>query len=186
MHNDIDEVIEAQVTAQVRNRELSPDDDEQLRETESYTVVLRTKLGSHSFVLGAQVKAVDPSVECEPGSTTGYVEFKLTRFRDDSMDGLSDTFKRHVMLAWWAQCRLAGVPRALCGFRNDRGNLVSVEDIDVNSMPEMAGLLAQRCPVLRLSYCESRTTGSDDLNGNIIPQAMVLQEEEEEPSMILD
>ncbi|XP_037502528.2 decapping and exoribonuclease protein-like, partial [Rhipicephalus sanguineus] len=115
-----------------------PDDDELLRESEAYTVILRSKLGSHSIVLGAEVKAVDPSVECEPGSTASYVEFKVTRDQGGSTDARRESFKRHALLAWWAQCRLAGVPRALCGYRNEHGILVNIEDIDVNDMPKMA------------------------------------------------
>lgn len=117
----------------------APDNEEVLKEAEAYTVVLRSELGSHSIVLGGEVKAVDPSVECEPGSTASYVEFKVTLHQGDSTNARRDMFKRHVMLAWWAQCRLAGVPRAICGYRNDDGILVNIEDIDVNDMPKMAG-----------------------------------------------
>ncbi|KAL3210694.1 hypothetical protein MRX96_008643 [Rhipicephalus microplus] len=142
------------------------DDDQQLRETESYSVVLRSKLGSQSIVFSAEVKAVDASVECDPGSTAGYVEFKLTRFQEDSMDAWSDTFKRHALPAWWAQCHLASVPRALCGFRNDRGKLVGIEDIDVKSMPEMAGTMWSEGVCMRfcdrlLSFIKEHTEVDD-------------------------
>ncbi|KAH8009309.1 hypothetical protein HPB51_014445 [Rhipicephalus microplus] len=76
--------------------EAAADDDEEIAEKESYNVVLRSKLGSHSIVLAAHVKAVDPSIESEPGSTAGYVEFKLTRFKVDSLDAWSDMFRKWV------------------------------------------------------------------------------------------
>ncbi|KAH8038892.1 hypothetical protein HPB51_003914 [Rhipicephalus microplus] len=50
-----------------------------VREGDSYNTVLRGQIGMHTFVISGEVKAVDPSVLCEPGSTASYVEFKTNR-----------------------------------------------------------------------------------------------------------
>nr|XP_054922864.1 decapping and exoribonuclease protein-like [Dermacentor andersoni] len=114
----------------------APKEDEVVRESDAYNVVLRCQLGSHSIVLGAEVKAVDPSVQCEPGSTAGYVDIrtyggsfnKRNRYR----------FYRHVLLRWWAYCRLAGCPKTYCGYRNESGVVFSIEELDVMRIPEKA------------------------------------------------
>lgn len=111
------------------------DDDEEPGETGAYIVVLRSKLASHSIVLAAQVKAVDPTVQCEPGSTAGLVEFKLTQSKRNSTSAKQQ--ERQLMLAWWAQCRLAGISRAMCGV-NKGSTLSRTKYMDVNKMLKMA------------------------------------------------
>ncbi|XP_075553495.1 decapping and exoribonuclease protein-like [Dermacentor variabilis] len=114
----------------------APKENEVVRESDAYNVVLRCQLGSHSIVLGAEVKAVDPSVQCEPGSTAGYVEFKTCG--DNFKKAQRYKFYRHALLRWWAHCRLAGSPKAFCGFRNESGIVFSVKEFDVMRMPEKA------------------------------------------------
>ncbi|XP_054922288.1 decapping and exoribonuclease protein-like [Dermacentor andersoni] len=114
----------------------APKENEVVTEGDAYNVVLRGQLGSHTIVLGAQLKAVNPSVPCEPGSTAGYVEFKTCR--DNFKRSQRYKFYRHTLLRWWAQCRLAGVPKAFCGFRKESGILFSIQEFDVMKMPERA------------------------------------------------
>ncbi|XP_065297553.1 decapping and exoribonuclease protein-like isoform X2 [Dermacentor albipictus] len=146
----------------------APKENEVVSESDAYNVVLRCQLGSHSIVLGAEVKAVDPSVQCEPGSTAGYVEFrtyggkfkKKNRYR----------FYRHVLLRWWAHCRLAGCPKAFCGFRNESGMIFSIEEFDVIRMPEKAAgkwsedVCMKFCDKL-LSFIKRRVEENDGRSG---------------------
>ncbi|XP_075740200.1 decapping and exoribonuclease protein-like [Rhipicephalus microplus] len=71
-----------------------------VREGDSYNTVLRGQIGMHTFVISGEVKAVDPSVECEPGSTASYVDFKTNRVFSDGSHHLN--FHRHKLLSWWA------------------------------------------------------------------------------------
>ncbi|XP_049527986.1 decapping and exoribonuclease protein-like isoform X2 [Dermacentor silvarum] len=115
----------------------SAEEDEVVRENDTYNVVLRCQLGSHSIVLGSEVKAVNPTVLCEPGCTAGYVEFKTCR--DNFTRAQRYKFYRHALLRWWAHCRLSGVPKALCGYRSENGILLAIQEFDVMKMPEIAG-----------------------------------------------
>ncbi|XP_054922285.1 decapping and exoribonuclease protein-like [Dermacentor andersoni] len=114
----------------------SAEEGEVCREDDAYNVVLRCQLGLHSIVLGAEVKAVDPSVQCEPGSTAGYVELKTNRKHYNKTQ--RNKFYKQKLIRWWAHCRLAGVPRTLCGIRDDNGIVLYIREIDVMKMPEMA------------------------------------------------
>ncbi|KAH7955624.1 hypothetical protein HPB52_001955 [Rhipicephalus sanguineus] len=109
---------------------------ELVREGDAYNTVLRGHIGSHTFVISAEVKAVDPSIQCEAGSTGSYVEFKTNRVF--STEGQRSKFTKHKLLNWWAQSRLAGVPKGLCGFRDDNGIVMRVQEFDVNRMPDKA------------------------------------------------
>lgn len=127
----------------------SPEEDEVVREGDAYNVVLRCQLGSHSIVLGAEVKAVDPSVQCEPGSTAGYVEFKTNRKHHNQLQ--RNKFYTYKLIQWWAHCRLAGIPRALCGFRDDNGIVLYIKEYDVMKMPEVAK--GQWSEVICMKFC---------------------------------
>ncbi|KAL1417854.1 hypothetical protein MTO96_026494 [Rhipicephalus appendiculatus] len=113
-----------------------PKEDELVRERDSYNTVLRGHIGSHTFVISGEVKAVDSSVQCEPGSTGSYVEFKTNCLI--STEGQRSTFAKKKLLVWWAQSRLLGVPKGLCGFRHDNGIVMRVQEFDVKTMPDKA------------------------------------------------
>lgn len=115
---------------------VGPEEDELVREGDTYNAVLRGQLGSHSLLMATEVKAVDPSVKCESDSTAGYVEFKTNRKCSTAWH--HSKFCKHKLLSCWAQSRLAGVPRALCGFRDDEGWLVDIKEFDVMTIPDKA------------------------------------------------
>ncbi|XP_075550444.1 decapping and exoribonuclease protein-like [Dermacentor variabilis] len=144
--------------------EVVPDEDELVREGDTYNAVLRGQLGSHSLLMATEVKAVDPSVKCESGSTAGYVEFKTNRILSPPWH--RSNFYRHKLLSWWAQSRLGGVPRALCGFRDDEGWLMHIKEFDVMTMPDKAegqwseDVCMQFCDRL-LSFIKEHVEGDD-------------------------
>ncbi|XP_065297556.1 decapping and exoribonuclease protein-like [Dermacentor albipictus] len=148
----------------------APKENEVVRESDAYNVVLRCQLGSHTIVLGAEVKAVDPSVQCKPGSTAGYVEFKTCG--DNFNKAKRYKFYRHGLLRWWAHCRLAGSPKAFCGFRNEKGIVFSVQEFDVMRMPEKAAgkwsedVCMKFCDQL-LSFIKRHVEENDERNAYI-------------------
>ncbi|XP_037518555.1 decapping and exoribonuclease protein isoform X1 [Rhipicephalus sanguineus] len=118
-----------------------PDVDAVVNECEEYCIVVRSRLESHSLVFGAEVDGVDPRVhrhgrQSQPGSTGCYIELKTSR------DCLSEqqyrNFCRFKMLKWWAQSFLVGIPRVLCGFRDDNGVVGTLEELDVREMTHRA------------------------------------------------
>ncbi|XP_077540693.1 decapping and exoribonuclease protein-like [Haemaphysalis longicornis] len=130
----------------------APDPEAVLNECEEYCVVVRSRLESHSLVFGAEVDAVDPrsthhrhssggnkeaaAASTQPGSTAAYVELKTSR------DCLSEqqyrNFCRFKLLKWWAQSFLVGIPRVVCGFRDDNGLIGTLEEFDVREMTHRA------------------------------------------------
>ncbi|XP_037276340.2 decapping and exoribonuclease protein isoform X5 [Rhipicephalus microplus] len=115
---------------------VAPEEGELVREGDSYNTVLRGQIGMHTFVISGEVKAVDPSVQCEPGSTASYVEFKTNRVFSAESHRLN--FLKHKLLSWWAKSRIGGVPRGLCGFRDDNGIVRHIQEFDVSKMPGKA------------------------------------------------
>ncbi|XP_075551169.1 decapping and exoribonuclease protein-like isoform X2 [Dermacentor variabilis] len=143
---------------------VDPKEDELLREGDGYNTVLHCQLGSHSIVMGGEVKAVDPSVECKLGSTAGYVEFKTNRTL--TTESQHRNFYECKLRRWWAQSRLGGVPKGLCGFRDDNGIVVRIQQFDVINMPDMAeGLWSEDVCMLfcnqLLSFIKEHVEGND-------------------------
>ncbi|XP_037520511.2 decapping and exoribonuclease protein-like [Rhipicephalus sanguineus] len=101
---------------------------------EDYQVVVRNCLGSHTLVMSATMKALDPRYE--PGSTKGYVVFRTNRVL--STDRQWFTFRRYKLLVWWSYSVPIGVPHVMCGFRDDRGIVQTVEEFQVRQIPEKA------------------------------------------------
>ncbi|XP_075752198.1 decapping and exoribonuclease protein isoform X2 [Rhipicephalus microplus] len=111
-----------------------PDVDAVLNELEEYKVVVRNSLGSHTLLMGATIKAVDPRYE--PGSPKGYVVFRTQRMFPTDRQWFN--FRRHKLLEWWSYSVPIGVPRVICGFRDDDGIVQSVREFQVHQMPEEA------------------------------------------------
>lgn len=143
---------------------VDPQEDELLREGDGYYTVLLCQLGSHSIVMGGEVKAVDPSVECKLGSTAGYVEFKTNCVL--STEWQRRRFHENKLFQWWAQARLGGVPKGLCAFRDKNGIVLHIEQFDFINMPDMAeGLWSEEvcmrfCNHL-LSFIKEHVEGND-------------------------
>ncbi|BFI39979.1 RAT1-interacting protein [Marchantia polymorpha subsp. ruderalis] len=85
-----------------------------------YCAVIRTKIGPHRFVMGAEMDCYDIGRD---GKKT-YIELKTNRELDART---IDRFEREKLLKFWIQSFLAGVPRIVCGFRDDDGRIVRTE-----------------------------------------------------------
>ncbi|KAF5735457.1 decapping nuclease DXO chloroplastic [Tripterygium wilfordii] len=85
-----------------------------------YCSVIKTKLGAHRVVMGAEMDCCDSTDD----GRRFYVELKTTRELDHHTE---ERFEREKLLEFWIQSFLAGVPYIVVGFRDDSGRLVRTE-----------------------------------------------------------
>lgn len=95
--------------------------------------VVRTKLGAHRVMMGAEMDCCDVS---DKGKRF-YVELKTTRELDDRT---VDRFEREKLLKFWIQSFVAGVPYIVVGFRDDGGRLVRTERLTTRDIAHRARL----------------------------------------------
>ncbi|KAI8050035.1 RAI1 like PD-XK nuclease-domain-containing protein [Thamnidium elegans] len=99
-----------------------------------YCIVVKTKLGNNSILMGAEVdccrdvKPNDPLIQ-----PSNYIELKTSRVIESDRNQYS--FERYKLLKFWAQSFLVGVPRVMCGFRDDDGQIVNVVQYKTLEIP---------------------------------------------------
>ncbi|XP_065066252.1 decapping and exoribonuclease protein-like [Rhopilema esculentum] len=102
---------------------------------EAYCSVVRTRMSSHSLVFGAEVDCctlTDGKVK-GPGS---YVELKTTRILDNPRQARN--FANFKLIKFWAQSFLAGVPKVVCGMRDDNGIVRKIKNYVTLDIPDIA------------------------------------------------
>ncbi|KAK4761611.1 hypothetical protein SAY87_029495 [Trapa incisa] len=85
-----------------------------------YCSVLKTKLGAHRILMGAEMDSCDWTDD----GRRFYIELKTSRELDYHTE---ERFEREKLLKFWIQSFLAGVPFIVIGFRDDAGRLVRTE-----------------------------------------------------------
>lgn len=85
-----------------------------------YCSVIKTKLGAHRILMGAEMDCCDSTDE----GRRFYVELKTSRELDYHTE---ERFEREKLLKFWIQSFLAGVPFIVVGYRDDGGRLVRTE-----------------------------------------------------------
>ncbi|XP_040989505.1 NAD-capped RNA hydrolase DXO1 [Juglans microcarpa x Juglans regia] len=85
-----------------------------------YCSVIKTKLGAHRILMGAEMDCCDSTDE----GRRFYVELKTSRELDYHTE---ERYEREKLLKFWIQSFLAGVPFIVIGFRDDAGRLVRTE-----------------------------------------------------------
>lgn len=108
-----------------------------------FGVVLKSKLGGHRLIFGAEVDGLD-----ETGNS--YIELKTSKILKDPIQ--VNQFYQQKLISFWAQSFLAGIPKILVGFRNDRGIVKSVEYIVVNEIPRITRGKVTWCPETMLNF----------------------------------
>ncbi|CAM6106397.1 unnamed protein product [Calypogeia fissa] len=98
-----------------------------------FCAVLRTKLGPHRIIMGAEMDCYEPGRD---GRKT-YVELKTSRELEPRT---VDKFEKDKLLKFWIQSFLAGVPRIVCGFRDDRGRLTRAEMMSTKDITQRVKL----------------------------------------------
>ncbi|CAN6337713.1 unnamed protein product [Urochloa humidicola] len=82
--------------------------------------VIKTKLGAHRIVMGAEMDCCDATDD----GRRFYVELKTSRELEYHT---VEAYEKEKLLRFWIQSFLAGVPYVVVGFRNDAGILVRTE-----------------------------------------------------------
>ncbi|GER35457.1 glycine-rich family protein [Striga asiatica] len=85
-----------------------------------YCSVIKTKLGAHRILMGAEMDCCDSTDE----GRRFYVELKTSRELDYHTE---ERYEREKLLKFWIQSFLAGVPYIVIGYRDDGGRLVRTE-----------------------------------------------------------
>lgn len=96
-----------------------------------YCVIVKTRLGKNNILMGAEVDCIDGPKSKEP--LKQYIELKTSRHIENSRQQYS--FERFKLLKFWAQSFLVGVPRVVCGFRDDDGSLTKTETLKTLEIP---------------------------------------------------
>ena len=103
-------------------------------ENKEYNCVLRSRLASHSLVYGAEVDGVDPRRYNPPHAhLTPFVELKTTK--EVNTDRERQILHKFKFQKWWCQSFLVGIPRVICGYRDDAGVVRTVQTFAVSNMP---------------------------------------------------
>jgi len=117
---------------------------EPVNESEEFCCMFRSRLGCHSVVYGAEMDGFRTRAERADEDNRDmldlnldgtFVELKTSRVIDNKR--LQNTFAEFKTLKWWAQSFLVGVPKVLCGFRDDDGMVVKLEDYPTMLLPKM-------------------------------------------------
>ncbi|GAQ82908.1 hypothetical protein KFL_001280290 [Klebsormidium nitens] len=93
-----------------------------------FCAILRTKLGAHRIVMGAEIDCYDRG----PDGKKRYVELKTSKVLVN--ENTVRTFERHKLLSFWIQSFLASVPKILVGFRDDTGRLLKTESLSLGDI----------------------------------------------------
>lgn len=101
-------------------------------DSEAFITVIRTRLGKHSLVFGAEVDCCAKKDGEAPGN---YIELKTSV--QPHHHNQHFTFKRYKLIKWWAQSYLAGVPKIICGFRDHHGTVKQLQTYNTLAIPRL-------------------------------------------------
>ncbi|CAO3635367.1 unnamed protein product [Mucor fragilis] len=99
-----------------------------------YCILAKTKLGNNSIIMGAEVDCCRDVKPKDPlKQPSNYIELKTSRVIESERNQYS--FDRYKLLKFWAQSFLVGVPRVICGFRDDQGIVLDVVQFKTLEIP---------------------------------------------------
>lgn len=105
-----------------------PNVEAPVNNAEGYCRVMKSKVNEHSLIFAGEVDCLDVMT-----SAPAYVELKTSlELRNQPM---RDKFNRYKALKFWAQSFLIGIPRIVCGFRNDSGIVHTLETFQTLRIP---------------------------------------------------
>ncbi|KAI1309331.1 Dom-3 Z [Mortierella claussenii] len=115
-----------------------------------YCTVARTRIGRNSIIMGAEVDCTsEPKDLSLHNPLSNYIELKTSRVissarEQNNFESVSDHIiiiyifgKRHKLLKFWAQSFLPGIPTIIVGFRDDDGNVLTVETFKTMEIPRL-------------------------------------------------
>ncbi|GIY86647.1 NAD-capped RNA hydrolase DXO1 [Caerostris darwini] len=144
--------FEKYVTANTPDSE--PKSSEPVNGKEKYFTVLKGRLGKHTLLYSAEVDGKDPLADANKPPTECYLELKTSKMYQNAAatDNEYRKFCTLKMRAWWLQSFLAGIPKVVCGFRDDLGIVRKLGTIPVADMPDKSmGSLSPSSPLNAIS-----------------------------------
>jgi len=109
---------------------------EPINENAEYVSVFRSQLGKIQLLYGAEVDCIDHTMAEEYKPPANFIEIKTqSELRDKNR---KSNFRKYKLSKWWAQSYLAGIPRVMTAFRDDRGFVNLLEVIETQAMPRVA------------------------------------------------
>lgn len=110
---------------------------EGVNENEEYCCMMRSRLHNHSLVYGAEVDGADPTLYKTPHTDLkAFVELKTSK--EVTSERENRTLHRFKMIKWWSQSHLVGIPRVVCGFRDNSGTIHTLRTYQVQELPKLA------------------------------------------------
>jgi len=106
-----------------------------INNSEAFCSVVRTRLNKYSLLFGAEVDCTSLKDE-EALPTHSYIELKTSRIMDNAR--LFRNFANFKLIKYWAQSYLAGVPKVVCGLRDDNGIVQELETFCTLKIPDIA------------------------------------------------
>eukprot|EP00794_Sanderia_malayensis_P008806 gene8806-9747_t len=106
-----------------------------LNNSEAFCSVVRSRLNKHSVVIGAEVDCC----ELQNGkykAPASYIELKTSRIMEFHRQRRN--FSMFKLKKFWAQSYLAGVPKIICGMRDDDGIVKSLDTYKTLDIPNIA------------------------------------------------
>lgn len=96
--------------------------------------MLRSGLASHSLLYSAEVDGVD-SIRSKSSNDplVSFIELKTSKVV--TSDRADRSLRKYKLMKWWSQAYLTGIPRVVCGFRDDYGIVRSLQTFEVTDMP---------------------------------------------------
>nr|POE65020.1 decapping nuclease rai1 [Quercus suber] len=98
--------------------------------------IVRTGIGTTSMVLAGEVDAVLGGKPDDPDTPIPWIELKTSQEFNANDRRELEKFERK-MLRFWAQSFLLGVPKIAVGFRSVRGDLLRVDELETQRIPQM-------------------------------------------------
>ncbi len=109
--------------------------NDELNNSEAFCSVIRSRLNQHSVVTGAEVDCCD-LIDGKFKAPENYIELKTSRIMDNR--NRRRNFSRFKLKKFWAQSYLAGVPKIICGMRNDDGIVQQIKTYKTMDIPKIA------------------------------------------------
>ena len=106
-----------------------------INNSEAFCSVVRSRLNEHSLLFGAEVDCCT-LIDGKVVPSHSYIELKTSRVMDNAR--LYRNFASFKLIKYWAQSYLAGVPKVVCGLRNDDGIVQKIETYETLKIPDIA------------------------------------------------
>lgn len=103
-------------------------------EKTEYCLVVRTRLGSHSLVYGAEMDCVIDSNKVDNPQPRDFAEIKTANAINNERQ--LENRRKNQMIRWWAQCYLIGVRQVICGNRDNSLHVRSIDSYVVHDIPK--------------------------------------------------